>query len=143
MFLKILSHLSFGNILLILSLLFYYGSNRFFGFLRDGRKGETYFTKDVYKSGTKAQERLALPNTPEYRVEFEIVNNPKAKVYGDKVIPYYGQPGKGSEFMTKDPVQVDIINYQPIHGTPNVYKAPAPPKAVPNSYLYRQLSPNE
>jgi RHS repeat-associated protein len=112
-------------------------------FLRDGRKGETYFTKDVYKSGTKAQERLALPNTPEYRVEFEIVNNPKAKVYGDKVVPNYGQPGKGSEFMTKDPVQVDIINYQPIPGTPNVYKAPAPPKAVPNSYLYRQLSPNE
>ena len=35
---KILSHLSFGNILLILSLLFYYGSNRFFGFLRDGRR---------------------------------------------------------------------------------------------------------
>ena len=35
---KILSHLSFGNILLILSFLFYYGSNRFFGFLRDGRR---------------------------------------------------------------------------------------------------------
>ena len=35
---KILSNLSFGNILLILSLLFYYGSNRFFGFLRDGRR---------------------------------------------------------------------------------------------------------
>ena len=35
---KILSYLSFGNILLILSLLFYYGSNRFFGFLRDGKR---------------------------------------------------------------------------------------------------------
>ena len=35
---RILSYLSFGNILLILSLLFYYGSNRFFGFLRDGRR---------------------------------------------------------------------------------------------------------
>ena len=35
---KILSYLSFGNILLILSILFYYGSNRFFGFLRDGKR---------------------------------------------------------------------------------------------------------
>ena len=35
---RILSYLSFGNILLILSLLFYYGSNRFFGFLRDGKR---------------------------------------------------------------------------------------------------------
>ena len=35
---KVLSYLSFGNILLILSLLFYYGSNRFFGFLRDGKR---------------------------------------------------------------------------------------------------------
>ena len=35
---KIMSYLSFGNILLILSLLFYYGSNRFFGFLRDGKR---------------------------------------------------------------------------------------------------------
>ena len=35
---KILSYLSFGNILLILSFLFYYGSNRFFGFLREPKR---------------------------------------------------------------------------------------------------------
>ena len=35
---KTLSYLSFANILLILSFLFYYGSNRFFGFLRDGNR---------------------------------------------------------------------------------------------------------
>ena len=35
---KILRYLSFGNILLIMSLLFYYGSNRFFGFLRDNKR---------------------------------------------------------------------------------------------------------
>ena len=35
---QLLSKLSFGNIILILSFLFYYGSNRFFGFLRDGRR---------------------------------------------------------------------------------------------------------
>ena len=35
---KTLSYLSFANILLILSFLFYYGSNRFFGFLRDSHR---------------------------------------------------------------------------------------------------------
>ena len=35
---KILGYLSFGNILFIMSLLFYYGSNRFFGFLRDNKR---------------------------------------------------------------------------------------------------------
>ena len=35
---KILGYLSFGNILFIMSLLFYYGSNRFFGFLRDNSR---------------------------------------------------------------------------------------------------------
>ena len=35
---KLLSSLSFGNILLILSFLFYYGSRRFFGFLRDPKR---------------------------------------------------------------------------------------------------------
>ena len=35
---RILGYLSFGNILLILSLLFYYGSNKFFGFLRDHKR---------------------------------------------------------------------------------------------------------
>ena len=35
---QLLSKLSFGNIILILSFLFYYGSSRFFGFLRDGRR---------------------------------------------------------------------------------------------------------
>ena len=35
---KLLSKLSFFNILLILCFLFYYGSNRFFGFLRDSKR---------------------------------------------------------------------------------------------------------
>ena len=35
---NLLSSLSFANILLILSFLFYYGSNRFFGFLRDSKR---------------------------------------------------------------------------------------------------------
>ena len=35
---KLLSKLSFFNILLIVCFLFYYGSNRFFGFLRDSKR---------------------------------------------------------------------------------------------------------
>lgn len=80
--------------------------------LRGGRLGETYFTKDMYKSGKKAQSRLALPTTPTIRIEFKIVNNPKLINNGTKVLPAYGQAGKGSEFMTIDKVKVEPINWQ-------------------------------
>ncbi|AIT10850.1 hypothetical protein LSS_21215 [Leptospira santarosai serovar Shermani str. LT 821] len=43
--------------------------------LRGGRGGETYFTKDLYKSGAKAQERLSLENKPTHRVEFEVLTD--------------------------------------------------------------------
>ncbi|MDI7199939.1 SpvB/TcaC N-terminal domain-containing protein [Leptospira santarosai] len=84
------------------------------GMLRGGREGETYFTKDLYKSGAKAQERLSLENKPTHRVEFEISGKPNYEKYGSKVDPLYGQPGKGSEFMTTDPVKVKLINVQPL-----------------------------
>ncbi|UOG62598.1 hypothetical protein [Leptospira noguchii] len=82
--------------------------------LRGGREGETYFTKDLYKSGSKAQERLSLKDQPTHRVEFEISGSPGYEKYGSKVDPLYGQPGKGSEFMTTDPVKVKLINVQPL-----------------------------
>ena len=84
------------------------------GMLRGGRPGETYFTKDVYKSGAHAQERLSLPTTPTHRIEFEITNNPTMLRNGTKVEPVGSLPGKGSEFMTTDPVSVDLINVQPL-----------------------------
>ena len=80
------------------------------GYLRGGIEGETYFTKDRYKSGTKAQQRLSLKTTPTYRVEFEITNNPKIQLNGTKVAPAYGMPGKGSEFMTTDKVRINLNN---------------------------------
>lgn len=83
-------------------------------FLRGGRPGETYFTKDLYKSGFHAQERLALPTTPTLRVEFDILNSPQLQINGNKVLPAFNMPGKGAEFMTLDPVKVKIINVQPI-----------------------------
>ena len=84
------------------------------GKLRGGNPGDTFFTKDVYKSGEKAQQRLSLPSRPTHRVEFEINNNPNLGRNGTKVDANYGQPGKGSEFMTTDPVEVNLINVQPL-----------------------------
>jgi len=84
------------------------------GFLRGGNPGKTYFTKDLYKSGAHAQQRLSLPTTPQLRVEFKILNNPSMKLNGAKVLPDFGMPGKGSEFMTIDPVRVRLINWQPL-----------------------------
>ncbi|WP_427854352.1 SpvB/TcaC N-terminal domain-containing protein [Leptospira tipperaryensis] len=84
------------------------------GFLRGGNPGKTYFTKDLYRSGAKAQERLSLEKKPTHRVEFEILNDPKYRKYSTKVDPDYGQPGKGSEFMSTDPVKVKFINSQPL-----------------------------
>jgi hypothetical protein len=80
--------------------------------LRGGRSGETFFTKDVYKSQQKAQERLALPRTPTHRVEFKMLNNPAILRNGTKIRPNFGMRGGGSEFMTNDRVRVQIINWQ-------------------------------
>jgi hypothetical protein len=84
------------------------------GMLRGGNPGKTYFTKDLYKSGAHAQQRLSLPTTPTLRVEFEILNNPTMRLNGSKVLPDFGMPGKGAEFMTTDPVKVRLINWQPL-----------------------------
>jgi hypothetical protein len=84
------------------------------GSLRVGREGETFFTKDLYNSGIKAQQRLSLDVKPTHRLEFEILSNPDLLRNGTKVGPLYGQPGLGSEFMTIDPVKIRIINVQPL-----------------------------
>lgn len=82
------------------------------GFLRGGRAGGTFFTKDLYKSAAKASQRLGLENTPMYRVEFEILNNPNLLRNGTKVLELNGLSGGGSEFLTLDPVKVRLINWQ-------------------------------
>ena len=82
------------------------------GLLRGGRSGETFFTKDLYKTAVKAQNRLALPTSPSLRVEFQILNNPTLLRNGTKVLPANGMMGKGSEFMTLDIVKVRLINWQ-------------------------------
>jgi hypothetical protein len=84
------------------------------GLLRGGRAGETFFTKDVYKSAAKASQRLGLENTPSLRVEFKILNNPTLLRNGTKVRPLKNLSAGGAEFMTTDPVRVRLINWQPL-----------------------------
>jgi len=84
------------------------------GLLRGGRAGETFFTKDLFKSAASAQNRLALPSSPALRVEFQILNNPTLLRNGTKILPANGMMGRGAEFMTLDPVKVRLINWQPL-----------------------------
>ncbi|ATW25277.1 hypothetical protein DCMF_11315 [Candidatus Formimonas warabiya] len=81
------------------------------GYLRGGREGPTYFTDSYYKNASNAQNRLSLPNEPEYIVEFKISNNPNT-TGGNTVKPAYGGSGGGREYFSNDPVQVNIVNYQ-------------------------------
>ncbi|MEL4106278.1 hypothetical protein AAFA46_05475 [Oscillospiraceae bacterium WX1] len=81
------------------------------GYLRGGRDGSTYFTDSYYKSANNAQNRLSLPNKPEYIMEFKITNNPT--VYGGNTVnPAFGGSGGGREYFSNNPVQVNIVNYQ-------------------------------
>jgi len=84
------------------------------GMLRGGNPGETFFTKDLFKTSTKAQQRLSLQGAPTHRIEFDVINNPTMQRNGTKVDSLFGQPGKGAEFMTIDPVRVNLINVQPL-----------------------------
>lgn len=81
------------------------------GYLRGGREGTTYFTDSYYKNASNAQNRLSLPNEPEYILEFKITNNPTV-TGGNTVKPAYGGSGGGREYFSENPVQIDIINYQ-------------------------------
>lgn len=84
--------------------------------LRGGRPGETFFTSDVYATALDAERNLALPNSPEYRIQFAILNNPT--IQGPQtVLPKYGQPGGGTEMFTTDLVRVFLteifkLNFQ-------------------------------
>ncbi|WP_420209289.1 SpvB/TcaC N-terminal domain-containing protein [Candidatus Electronema sp. JC] len=83
------------------------------GKLRGGKSGETFFTDSRFRSGDKAKDRLSLQERPEVQMEFQIKNNPSPTRNGTRVTPDYGGRGGGKEFMTTDPVEVEIINIQP------------------------------
>ena len=67
------------------------------GKLRGGRLGETYFTVNRYRTVRSAMRYLSLPNPPEVRLDFKILNK-QLRIYGPRVAePKYGQPGGGTE----------------------------------------------
>jgi hypothetical protein len=84
------------------------------GFLRGGRPGETFWTDGLYTSAAEAQSQLALPSPPELRVRFIIVNEPTLTRDGSMVEPAFGSPGGGREWASPDPVQVEILDVQPL-----------------------------
>ena len=83
------------------------------GILRGGRPGDTFFTDSRFRTASRAQNRLSLPSTPEVQMEFKVTNNPNMIRNGTRVAPDYGGIGGGREFMTTDPVSVEVINVQP------------------------------
>ncbi|MBI4511331.1 MAG: Hint domain-containing protein, partial [Deltaproteobacteria bacterium] len=83
------------------------------GVLRGGRPGETYWTDSRFRSADRAQDRLSLPNRPEVQMEFRLKSSPAMSRDGTRVAPDYGGRGGGREYMSTDPVEVEIINVQP------------------------------
>ena len=70
------------------------------GKLRGGRGGKTYFTVNRYRTVRSAMRYLSLPNPPEVRLDFKILNK-QLRIYGPRVAePKYGQPGGGTELWT-------------------------------------------
>jgi hypothetical protein len=84
------------------------------GLLRGGRPGDTFWTDAEFTSAAEAQEKLALPVTPELRVRFIIVNAPTLTRSGSVVEPAFGGAGGGHEWASPDPVQVEIVDVQPL-----------------------------
>jgi hypothetical protein len=84
------------------------------GFLRGGRPGDTFWTDEAFTSAAEAQDKLALPNPPELRVRFIILNNPTLTRDGSIVEPAFGGQGGGREWASPDPVQVEILDVQPL-----------------------------
>jgi len=77
------------------------------GYLRGGRNGQTFFTNSAYYSSASAQSQLSLPTSPDYMMQFRILNNPN--VFGPQTVaPMYGYSGGGIEYYTFDAVRVVI-----------------------------------
>jgi hypothetical protein len=79
------------------------------GMLRGGRPGRTYWTEDRYETTGEAKRRLALAALPEVRMRFTIRNDPHLRRAGDTVESSDDEPGGGTEWMTLEAVEVEVI----------------------------------
>lgn len=84
------------------------------GFLRGKRPGETYWTDEWYESAEEAKQLLALKVRPGVRIEFRILNESELLRDGDRVEPGEDEPGGGTEWMTLEPVEVEVIEVEPL-----------------------------
>lgn len=80
------------------------------GLLRGGRPGRTYWTSDLYEQAEEAVERLALKDSPLVRMRFRIRNEPHTRKRGDEVEPALGRGGGGTEWMSQERVEVEVIS---------------------------------
>jgi len=79
------------------------------GKLRGGRPGRTYWTEERCESAREAKRRLALATLPEVRLRFTITNEPHLRRAGDVVEPSEDEPGGGSEWVTLEAVEVEVL----------------------------------
>lgn len=80
------------------------------GFLRSGVPGEVFWTTDHYQSVQEAKSRMSLIHTPEVRLAFRIINEPRLIREGSEVEPEFGEPGGGTEWMSEERVAVEVIS---------------------------------
>lgn len=81
------------------------------GMLRGGRPRRTFWTEDAYGTAAEAKARLALGEPPPaFRVAFTIRNEPEISRRGDRVLPAAGEPGGGTEWMSEEKVEVEVID---------------------------------
>jgi RHS repeat-associated protein len=89
-----------------------YQSTQSTGLLRGGREGTHFVSDNVNSNALRAQQRLALPQTPEVRATLEV----KKGTFGPptKVQPNFGMPGGGTERTAVGTVKVKIIRKDPL-----------------------------
>ncbi|WP_372519389.1 hypothetical protein [Candidatus Ruminimicrobiellum ovillum] len=95
--------------------LFRYISKEEFAFIKENNlissfSGENYFTNKYYSNAIDAQQKLALPTTPDFGINFKIINNPNITKQYNIVEPKFSMPGGGIEFMSQDKIEIKIID---------------------------------
>lgn len=77
------------------------------GLVRGGRDGTHYVTDFANHSAQRARQRLALPQTPEVRVQLEVPRG--AFSPAKRVDPAYNMPGGGMERTATGPVTCRVV----------------------------------
>lgn len=80
------------------------------GKLRGGAPGETFWTTDFYEESRTVKSSLALGYLPEVRLAFRITNEPELELEGTPVRAARGEPGGGTEWMSEEIVEVEVIS---------------------------------